>query len=100
MAIFEKHVFVCVSGKTCPNLGAEAVCSKLRGEIFDRGLKHKIRINKAGCFDQCSAGPVIVVYPEGTWYAHVKEEDVLDIVEQHLIAGKPVERLLYKKEDQ
>lgn len=95
MEIFEKHVFVCVSGKTCSLEGGEEVCSALRKEIIERGLKGKIRINKAGCFDQCGNGPLVVVYPEATWYAHVKPEDAGQIVEEHLLGGKPVARLLY-----
>ena len=95
MDVFEKHVFVCTSGKTCPQEGAEEVCSELRKQINERGLKKRIRINKAGCFDQCGNGPLIVVYPESVWYAHVKPEDVSQIVEDHLLEGKPVERLFY-----
>ncbi len=95
MEVFKKHVFVCVSGKTCPNEGSIEVFDALRKEIFDRGLKKEIRINKAGCFDQCGNGPLIVVYPESTWYAHVKPEDVPEIIQSHLIEDKPVERLLY-----
>lgn len=95
MQVFEKHVFVCVSGKTCPNQGAVEVCDALRKEISERGLKKQIRINKSGCFDQCGNGPLIVVYPESVWYAHVKVEDVKEIVVSHLLGGQPVERLLY-----
>jgi NADP-reducing hydrogenase subunit HndC len=95
MEIFQKHVFVCVSGKTCPLEGAMDVCDKLRQEISERGLKKQIRINKAGCFDQCGNGPMVVVYPEGIWYSHVKPEDCLEIVEKHLLADEPVARLLY-----
>lgn len=95
MDVFEKHVFVCTSGKTCAEEGGPEVCDALRKEIAERGLKKKIRINKAGCFDQCGNGPLIVVYPEATWYAHVKPEDCHEIIEQHLVGGKPVERLLY-----
>ncbi len=95
MQIFEKHVFVCVSGKTCPGQGAVEVLDALRKEISERGLKKQIRINKAGCFDQCGHGPVIVVYPESVWYAHVTVQDVQEIVESHLLNGQPVERLLY-----
>lgn len=95
MEVFKKHVFVCVSGKTCPGEGAAEVLSALRKEIFNRGLKTEIRINKSGCFDQCGNGPLIVVYPESVWYAHVKPEDVKEIVEEHLVGGKPVERLFY-----
>jgi (2Fe-2S) ferredoxin len=95
MEIYEKHVFVCVSGKTCPGEGAEAVCSELRKQVSERGLKKRIRINKSGCLDQCGNGPMIVVYPESVWYAHVQPEDVSQIVEEHLVGNKPVERLLY-----
>lgn len=95
MSVFRKHVFVCVSGSTCPTQGSEAVLTALRQEIKVRGLKKEIRINKAGCFDQCGNGPLVVVYPEGVWYAHVSPSDCLEIVESHLIGGKPVERLLY-----
>ncbi len=95
MEVFKKHVFVCTSGKTCPLEGSEEVMSALRQEIFDRGLKKQIRINKAGCFDQCGNGPLVVVYPEGVWYAHVRPEDAKEIVEEHLLGDKPVERLFY-----
>jgi (2Fe-2S) ferredoxin len=95
MEIFEKHVFVCTSGKICSKDGGEEVCSALRQEVATKGLKGQIRINKAGCFDQCGNGPMFVVYPESTWYAHVSPEDAEQIVTEHLIGGKPVERLLY-----
>ncbi|HEY9793349.1 MAG TPA: (2Fe-2S) ferredoxin domain-containing protein [Candidatus Obscuribacterales bacterium] len=95
MEIYKKHVFVCTTGKTCPSQGSEDVCSALRKEIADRGLKKVIRINKTGCLDQCGNGPMVVVYPEQVWYAHVRPEDAHEIVECHLIGGKPVERLLY-----
>ena len=95
MEIYKKHVFVCTTGKTCPTEGGEDVCSALRKEIADRGLKKVIRINKSGCLDQCGNGPMVVVYPEQVWYAHVRPEDAQEIVESHLIGGKPVERLLY-----
>ena len=71
MEVFQKHVFVCTTGKICPNQGSVEVCDALRKEISERGLKKQIRINKSGCFDQCGNGPLIVVYPESTWYAHV-----------------------------
>jgi (2Fe-2S) ferredoxin len=95
MEVFKKHVFVCTTGKTCPTQGAEQVLEALRREITELGLKKQIRINKAGCFDQCGNGPMIVVYPEGVWYAHVSPEDCHEIVQSHLINDQPVERLLY-----
>jgi (2Fe-2S) ferredoxin len=57
------------------------------------GLAGKIRINKAGCLDQCEHGPVMVVYPEAVWYGHVQPEDAEEIVNEHLVGGRPVERL-------
>lgn len=95
MEVYKKHVFVCTSGKTCPTAGGVEVCDALRKEISDRGLKKQIRINKTGCLDQCGHGAVMVVYPESVWYAHVKPEDAVEIVESHLIENKPVERLFY-----
>lgn len=94
MEIFEKHVFVCTSGKVCSKDGGEEVCSALRQEVVARGLKGRVRINKAGCFDQCGNGPMVVVYPESTWYAHVRPTDADQLLE-HIIDGKPLERLLY-----
>jgi len=94
-SVFKKHVFVCVSGKTCPDQGSDEVLKELRKEISELGLKKQIRINKAGCFDQCGNGPMIVVYPEAIWYAHVKPSDCKEIVQSHLLSNKPVERLLY-----
>jgi len=54
----------------------------------------KVRINKAGCLERCELGPVVVVYPEGTWYTYVDEADIDEIVDSHLVNGKIVERLL------
>ena len=72
------------------------ICKYLREDISARGLKKEIRINKTGCLDQCGNGPMIVVYPEAVWYAHVNTaKDCKEIVESHLVGDKPVERLLY-----
>ena len=59
-----------------------------------RGLKGIVRANMAGCLDQCSKGPAVVVYPEAIWYGGVQLDDVSDIMDQHIIGGKPVERLI------
>jgi (2Fe-2S) ferredoxin len=57
------------------------------------GLGLTVRVNTAGCLDQCEHGVTVVVYPEGVWYGFVREEDVAEIVESHLAGGRPVERL-------
>jgi len=53
----------------------------------------KIRVNKAGCLDRCADGPVMVIYPQGIWYTLVDQDDVEEIIQSHLINGRPVERL-------
>jgi (2Fe-2S) ferredoxin len=59
----------------------------------DAGLGSKVRINKSGCLDQCEHGPTVVVYPEAVWYGNVRPEDAEAIVTEHLVGGRPVERL-------
>jgi (2Fe-2S) ferredoxin len=53
----------------------------------------KVRINKAGCLDRCEEGPVMVIYPQATWYTYVDKEDIDEIIDQHLLGGKVVDRL-------
>ena len=103
--IYERHVFICVNERQSdavrPSCGEEigmAITRAFKKEVKERGLKSKIRAQKAGCFDTCEYGPSVVVYPEGVFYANVQVEDVLEIVESHLIDGKPVDRLVLKKQ--
>ena len=97
MGQYERHVFVCTTGSTCPTQGdPEAYVKLLRSEVARAGLQVQVRINKAGCFSQCGHGPMMVVYPEDVWYAAVGVEDLSEIVQSHLIGGKPVERLRYR----
>ena len=93
--MYKKHVFICTSGKTCAQQCADEVLDAMRGQISALGLKKEIRINKTGCLDQCGNGPMAVVYPEAVWYAHLNATDATQIVEEHLVGGKPVERCLY-----
>lgn len=98
MPCFEKHIFICTNrrdpGKECcASKNSEEVVTLMKEAIKKLGLNKKIRINKAGCLDQCSKGISMVVYPEGVWYAHVTIADVPEIIESHLIGNKPVERL-------
>jgi (2Fe-2S) ferredoxin len=93
---YERHVFVCTSGETCPTQGdVEKYVKVLRTGAAAAGKRQEIRINKAGCFSQCGHGPMIVVYPENVWYGGVQESDLQEILESHILGGKPVERLVY-----
>src|SRR5918994_6516786 len=96
MGQYDRHVFVCTSGETCPTQGdVEKFVKVLRDGARAAGLQQDVRINKAGCFSQCGHGPMMVVYPEDVWYAGVQESDLKEILESHIIGGTPVERLRY-----
>jgi (2Fe-2S) ferredoxin len=99
-AYFQHHVFFCINERNdgracCADRNAQALqeYAKKRLKTLDMNGPGKIRVNKAGCLDRCEEGPVLVVYPEGIWYTYIDEEDIDEIVDSHLIAGKPVERL-------
>ena len=103
MPHLDRHVFICVNRRDpgnpkgcCAEKGAEAVREAFKRELHERGLKKQIRANAAGCLDQCARGVTVVVYPEQVWYGGVTVDDVREIVEQHLIGGRPVERLIMK----
>jgi NADP-reducing hydrogenase subunit HndC len=70
--------------------------STFEEELKKQGLEDEIKIVQTGCFGLCALGPVVIVYPEGTFYSHVKKEDVAEIVEEHLLKGRLVDRLVYK----
>ena len=70
------------------------VAAALKRKLYERGFKRIVRANKCQCLDQCSQGPVVVVYPEGVWYGKVTLEDVDEIIEQHIVGGKVVTRLV------
>jgi (2Fe-2S) ferredoxin len=100
MPLYERHVFVCGNTREaghprgcCAAKGSESVRDALKNELKTRGLNKRMRINQAGCLDQCEHGVTVVVYPEQVWYGFVKPSDVPEIVESHLIGGQPVERL-------
>jgi (2Fe-2S) ferredoxin len=101
MPFFEKHVFICTNRRdpsnpkgSCAAKGSEAIREEFKKQIYERGLKGRMRANAAGCLDQCENGCTVVVYPEQVWYGHVKPEDVNEIIEEHLLKGNIVERLL------
>jgi len=100
MARYEKHVFICTNRRdpdnpkgSCALKGSEKVRELFKKELYERGLKGQMRANAAGCLDQCEHGVTVVVYPEQVWYCHVTPDDVKEIVEEHLLGNRPVERL-------
>lgn len=92
---FERHIFVCNSGKTCPRQGAAEVVAALRREAKAAGITDRIRVNQCGCLAQCGYGPMAVVHPGAVWYAALTPEDAPRIVHEHLIGGRPVEERLH-----
>jgi (2Fe-2S) ferredoxin len=95
MGPFEIHLFVCTSGGSCPHQGAEAVHAYLKEAAQRAKLKTRVRINHAGCLDQCGHGPLLAIYPENVWYSHVTVEEAETIFAEHILGGRPVERLRY-----
>ncbi|MBN4080450.1 NAD(P)H-dependent oxidoreductase subunit E [Beggiatoa alba] len=100
MSYYQRHLFFCVNQRAegescCANLGAQALRDYTKKRIKELGLSGagKVRINMAGCLDRCDEGPVLVVYPEATWYTYLDQEDIDEIIEQHIQQGKIVERL-------
>ena len=95
MSQFERHLFICTSGRACPHQGASEILAELRQAAKSAGITDRIRVNKAGCLAQCGYGPMVVVYPEGVWYAALRPGDGARIVAEHLVGGTPVEELRY-----
>ncbi len=102
MTKFKYHVFVCTNARppfakpSCGPQGGHPILMALQEAAEKRGLLNEVKITNCGCLGPCENGPMIVVYPEGTWYAGVKPDNVIEILESHLMHGKPVERLLYQ----
>ncbi len=96
MGPFEKHVFVCTGGAVCPIEGdSKGVHARLKELVKHAALSETIRINNSGCMDQCGHGPMVAVYPDNVWYWHVRVEDADAIFHEHLVGGRPVQRLIY-----
>ncbi len=96
-----RHIFICTNRRkdddpkgSCAQKGSEEIRDLFKKELHARGLKTKVRANKSGCLDVCEHGPNVVIYPEGVWYSHVSKDDVVEIIEKHIIGGQVIERLL------
>ncbi|KPM47284.1 (2Fe-2S) ferredoxin domain-containing protein [Jiulongibacter sediminis] len=95
---YKKHVFICTNDKPAPKkcCGSEKgmeLVEAFKASLTEKGLQKEIRAQRAGCLDTCAFGPSVVVYPEGIFYGKVTPEDVEEIVNEHLINDKPVDRL-------
>ena len=100
MSYYQYHVFFCINQREngtacCNNMGAQEIRDYAKSRIKQLQLngKHQVRINNAGCLDRCQEGPVIVVYPEEVWYTYIDKQDVDEIIDEHLVNGRIVERL-------
>ncbi len=94
MDIFRSHVLVC-GGTGCTSSDSPKIMDKFTEEINKAGLEKEVKVVRTGCFGLCEAGPVVIVYPEGSFYSHVKVSDVAEIVSEHLLKGRIVQHLLY-----
>ena len=102
---FKRHIFFCLNERAngeacCAQHNAQAAFDHCKKRVRDLGLSGpgQVRVNKAGCLDRCSAGPVAVVYPEAVWYTYLDASDIDEIVDSHLKNGQVVERLLVPPE--
>ncbi len=96
MAIARTHILVC-GGTGCSSSNSQALIDELNRELEEKGLAGEVQVIKTGCFGLCALGPVVIVYPEGCFYSHVTVEDIPEIVEEHILKGRIVTRLLYQE---
>ena len=94
--MFRSNVLVC-GGTGCTSSNSELIIERLNEEIKAKGLEKEVNVVRTGCFGLCALGPIMIVYPEGSFYSMVTPEDVPEIVEEHLLKGRIVKRLLYKE---
>ena len=96
MNLYRAHVLIC-GGTGCHSSNSDKIREKLEAKIKEKGLENEVKVVMTGCFGLCESGPNVVVYPEGVFYSHVKLSDVDEIVEEHLLKGRVVRRLLFKE---
>lgn len=97
---YHYHVFFCTNKRDngrpcCQNHDALALRNYAKEKVKVLGLasQRQVRVNAAGCLNRCAQGPTIVIYPEGTWYTYANREDIDEIINEHLVNGRPVDRL-------
>lgn len=94
--MFRSHVLIC-GGTGCTSSKSPEIKACMEKELAAKGLENEVKIVTTGCFGLCALGPIMIIYPEGTFYSMVKPEDVPEIVEEHLLKGRIVDRLVYKE---
>ncbi|GLB27440.1 NADH dehydrogenase [Lacrimispora xylanolytica] len=94
--MYRSHVLVC-GGTGCTSSGSQQIMARLEDELGKQGLSEEVSVVQTGCHGLCALGPIMIVYPDASFYAMVKEEDIPEIVSEHLLKGRPVERLLYEE---
>ncbi len=94
--MYRSHVLVC-GGTGCTSSHSGELIEALEANIKEKGLEEEIKVVRTGCFGLCALGPIMIVYPEGCFYSEVKVDDIPEIVEEHLLKGRIVKRLLYKE---
>ncbi len=96
MNLIRAHVLVC-GGTGCSSSGSAELIKRFHEQIEKNGLEKEVQVVRTGCFGLCEAGPVVIVYPEGTFYSHIRVEDVDEIVTEHLLKGRIAQRLVYQE---
>ena len=94
MDLFRAHVLVC-GGTGCSSSGSAELIERFEEQIAKNGLDREVKVVRTGCFGLCEAGPVVIVYPEGTFYSRIRPDDVDEIVSEHLLKGRVVQHLVY-----
>ena len=102
MSYYQRHIFFCTNDRgldserpSCNQCNSAELREYAKKRMKEMGLTGagKVRVNTSGCMDRCEEGPVCVVYPDAVWYTYIDESDIDDIIDSHLVGGKPVERL-------
>ncbi len=94
MNLVRSHILVC-GGTGCTSSGSEKLIPEFHAQLAKAGIENEVSVVKTGCFGLCALGPIVIVYPEGAFYCMIKPEDVEEIVQEHLLKGRIVTRLLY-----
>ena len=95
--MIRSHVLIC-GGTGCTASGSKQLQMTLADELEKKGLQDEIKIVQTGCFGLCELGPIMIIYPEGVFYSRVKADDIPEIVEEHLLKGRIVQRLVHTDE--